>query len=67
MIRSSTAERPTIYVQTDAAINPGNSGGPLVDTSGRVVAINILLIIQTGSNEWLVLQYGPQRLQPGSK
>jgi serine protease Do len=27
-------------IQTDAAINPGNSGGPLVDTKGKVVAIN---------------------------
>ena len=31
-------------VQTDAAINPGNSGGPLVDTYGRVVAINTAII-----------------------
>jgi len=27
-------------IQTDAAINPGNSGGPLVDSRGRVIAIN---------------------------
>lgn len=31
-------------VQTDAAINPGNSGGPLVDTKGRVIAINTAII-----------------------
>ena len=28
-----------VLVQTDAAINPGNSGGPLVDRSGRVLAV----------------------------
>lgn len=27
-------------IQTDAAINPGNSGGALVDTSGKVIAVN---------------------------
>ncbi|MGD6851317.1 MAG: S1C family serine protease [Candidatus Bathyarchaeia archaeon] len=44
--RTIESERGLIenLVQTDAAINPGNSGGPLVDVSGKVVAINTAII-----------------------
>lgn len=36
-------------IQTDAAINPGNSGGPLVDSAGRLIAINTAIIAPSGT------------------
>jgi putative serine protease PepD len=36
-------------IQTDAAINPGNSGGPLVDSAGRVIAVNSAIARAPGS------------------
>ena len=48
--RQLEPESPMVYIQTDASINTGNSGGPLIDTKGRLIGINTLIISPSGAN-----------------
>jgi S1-C subfamily serine protease len=60
-------------IQTDAAMNPGNSGGPLLDTSGRMIGMNVAIATKTGQNAGLgfaipvnrIRQIVPQLIERG--
>jgi S1-C subfamily serine protease len=39
--------RDSTVIQTDAPINPGNSGGPLIDTRGRAIGVNTMILQNT--------------------
>ncbi|HEX4955047.1 MAG TPA: trypsin-like peptidase domain-containing protein [Thermoanaerobaculia bacterium] len=48
-IESVTRRPIRDVIQTDAAINPGNSGGPLLDSAGRLVAVNTAIYSPSGA------------------
>lgn len=37
-------------IQTDAPVNPGNSGGPLLDSAGRLIGMNTMIVSGSGTS-----------------
>jgi S1-C subfamily serine protease len=70
---SRTGREMKSIIQTDAAMNPGNSGGPLLDTSGRMIGMNVAIATKTGQSAGLgfaipinrIRQIVPQLIERG--
>jgi S1-C subfamily serine protease len=48
-IRSLTGRSIRDVIQTDASVNPGNSGGPLLDSRGRLIGVNTVILSPSGA------------------